>query len=435
MTTPSSTTNNASRWHFPIAVALLLLLFVGIYFLKDQSLNEAWLSLFIKPMKIPFGDLQSLVAAIACTQEGLDPMVINPCDIGSRGLLLPRTWLVFGGLGLSKSTIHIFALLFVAQLLLAFCALIGKATKRDAAVAALICFSPAVALGMERVNSDLLTFGCLTLSAYLFSRSTRAQHLLSVFVLFLAAALKLYPVVGVTMLCQGRTMRRCRYGAIFLGLALLFMVAIWSDIEAIRSVDANRHLYGVGHDMVWLHLFPLFSEATSLELIHASWRLLEGIVLAAMAVWILRHRTTLSAFGAFLSRADGFHLNAFVLGSSCYTALFLLHSFYDYKLLLLALTLPLLFWVKSQDGSGEYASWAKGLLLMTILLMWMGIYFWWTVFDRALGLDLRELPWLYYGGLVIRFAVSWGVWIGLTCALVGVGYHRWGQAEDRPEVS
>ncbi|MBL91789.1 MAG: hypothetical protein CMH56_08280 [Myxococcales bacterium] len=413
----------------------LLLLFMVVYFFKGQNLHATWSSFFIKPMEIPFGDLQSLVAAITCTNQGLDPMVINPCDVGSRGLLLPRTWLVFELLGLSAATIHWFAILFVAQLLIAFCALVGVARKQDAVLGALLCFSPAVLLGIERVNSDLLTFVCLTLSAYLFSRSSRAQHLLSAFVLFLATALKLYPVVGVAMLCKGRSFKLWRYATVFLVLALLFVAAIWSDIEAIRSVDSNRHVYGVGHDMVWLHLFPLFSHATSLELIHAGWRLLEGVVLAVIAVWLLRHRAALHDFGAFLSRANGFHLNAFVLGSSCYLALFIMHSFYDYKLLLLVLIFPLLVWVKNHAVVKEQVSWAKGVLLMTFLLMWTGMYFWWSFYDQAFGVDLREVPWLYYGSLVVRFTISWGVWIGLCCALTALAVYRWTLIEIESDLS
>jgi hypothetical protein len=114
-------------------------------------------------------------------------------------------------------------------------------------------------------------------------------------------------------------------------------------------------------------------------------------------------------------------------------ALFILHSFYDYKLLLVVLTLPLLVWVKNNATSRDQSSWAKALLLMTFLLMWMGIYFWWTFFDQTFGVDLREVPWLYYGSLVVRFAVSWGIWIGLFCTLSALAYHRWGNVEVSSE--
>ena len=49
---------------------------------------------------------------------------------------------------------------------------------------------------MERVNPDLLTFGCLVAGAFLFAARQRSQRWLSLTLIFFATALKLYPVVA-----------------------------------------------------------------------------------------------------------------------------------------------------------------------------------------------------------------------------------------------
>ena len=67
----------------------------------------------------------------------------------------------------------------------------------------------------------------------------------------------------------------------------------WDDIQAIRSVDAQRHVYGVGHDMIWLHLAPLAEEWLTYDLLVGGWRLVEALILGFMAFWLIAARKIL----------------------------------------------------------------------------------------------------------------------------------------------
>ena len=272
------TTGLGGKLSFPRFLVLVGLVFLGLYLFVGADRMAFWRMCFsLRPWR-PHGDLQSLVAALSCLEQGIDPLVVNPCDVGGRGLLLPRTWLIFGSLGaVGTQSIHVFAGLFVAQLLLSFVLLFRGVSGRDVFWAGLVCFSPAVLLGLERVNSDLLVFGCLTAAAYFLSKPDRSKHLLSVALMVLATALKLYPLVGFGAYVR-KQKKDWAVAACFLAICALYLAATWSDVQAIRAVDANRHVYGVGHGMIWLHLQPLMGEQFSLELLNASWRMLEGVL-------------------------------------------------------------------------------------------------------------------------------------------------------------
>ena len=266
------------------------------------------------------------------------------------------------------------------------------------------------------------------------SKPDRSKHLLSVALMVLATALKLYPLVGFGAYVRGKQKKDWAVAACFLAICALYLAATWSDVQAIRAVDANRHVYGVGHGMIWLHLQPLMGEQFSLELLNASWRMLEGVFLAGFAIWVLRQRARLKVLGELFHGRPAFQRHAFVLGASCFTALFLVHSFYDYKLLLLVLTVPLLIQIKNDPLDLEARVWGQAMLWLVFLLMWTGIFFWWTVYDRSFGVDLRELPLIYYGALVVRFGLSWGLWVGLVAALAGIAFYRWDR-DDTVAVS
>ena len=411
-------------WAFTVFFVLVLFAFFMIYILVGSDYHAFWMRLFIKPMSIPHGDLQALVAAIQCMAQGIDPIVTNPCDVGGRGLLLPRTWLSFGFFGLSADNIHLWALFFIAQFGGALFLLFHAQKGKDLIWVGLLVFAPPVLLAVERVNSDLLTFGCLVAGAFLFAAPQRSQRWLSLTLIFFATALKLYPVVAGGMFFQGKSWRSLKRVLIFGLLCSFFFVIAWDDIQAIRSVDAQRHVYGVGHDMIWLHLAPLAEEWLTYDLLVGGWRLVEALILGFMAFWVIAARKILINLGTLIHHSSPACMNTFILGGSIYVALFILHSFYDYKLVITLMTLPLLLWVKNNSADSDQRYWAVGTLFLLVLLSWLGIYFWWTVYDQAAGIDLRTEPLLYYGSLLLRFGVSWGVFVGYVLGLMAIVYHR-----------
>ena len=415
-----------SKWSWAFTIMLVLALFIlfMVYVLSGSDYQAFWMNLFIKPMSIPYGDLQSLVSAIQCMAQGVDPIVTNPCDIGGRGLLLPRTWLSFGFLGLSGDSVGLWAFLFIAQFIAAIFLLFHSQKGKDLIWVGLLIFAPPVLLAVERVNSDLLTFGCLVAGAFLFAAPQRSKRWLSLTLIFFATALKLYPVAAGGMFFKGKTLKSLKPVFAFALLCSFFFMVAWDDIEAIRSVDAQRHLYGVGHDMIWLHLAPLAEEWLTYELLVDGWRLVEALILAFMIFWIVAARKILINLGTLIHHASPAYMNTFILGGSIYVALFILHSFYDYKLVITLMTLPLLLWVKNNSADSDQRYWAIGTLLLMVLLFWLGIYFWWTVYDQAAGIDLRTEPILYYGSLLLRFGISWGVFVGYTLGLMAIVYYR-----------
>lgn len=414
----------AWSWSFVILLVTFLFLMFINYLMSGKNYQDFWIHLFIKPMSIPYGDLQSLVAAIKCVKMEVDPIVVNPCDIGGRGLLLPRTWLSFGYLGLRDSTVGLWVTFFIAQFIGALFLLFHHHKGKDLIWVGLLIFSPPVLLAVERVNSDLLTFGCLVAGAFLFADSQRARRWLSLALIFFATALKLYPVVAGLMFFKGKDVKSLKRIVAFGLLCSVFFIAAWDDIQAIRQVDAQRHVYGVGHDMIWLHLAPLAEEWLTYDLLVGGWRMVEALILAFMVFWIVAARKVLINLGSLIHHASPACMNTFILGGAIYVTLFIVHSFYDYKLVVILMTVPLLLWVKNNTADSDQRYWAIGTLSLVVLLCWMGIFFWWTVYDQVAQIDLRTEPLLYYGSLLLRFGISWGVFVGYVLGLMAIVYYR-----------
>ena len=195
----------------------------------------------------------------------------------------------------------------------------------------------------------------------------------------------------------------------------------WDDIQAIRSVDAQRHVYGVGHDMIWLHLAPLAEEWLTYDLLVGGWRLVEALILGFMAFWLIAARKILINLGTLIHHSSPACMNAFILGGSIYVALFILHSFYDYKLVITLMTLPLLLWVK--NTSADSINVIGPLVLYFFLCSYLGLGFiFGGRFTTKLQVLIRTEPLLYYGSLLLRFGAlgcfCWlRAWVDGDCIL------------------
>lgn len=115
----------------------------------------------------------------------------NPTDPWKRPMNYPSVWLLLGVLGVDSTHATglsvAFALIFLAGLIIC-------AFHRDLASfpCALLALSPAVMLGIERGNNDLVIFGGLVFAVALRARHPRSASILWV----VLCVLKLYPLLA-----------------------------------------------------------------------------------------------------------------------------------------------------------------------------------------------------------------------------------------------
>jgi hypothetical protein len=310
-------------------------LLVGGYFLLLDRLGgyDAWGRLGIPPMNpnLWFADLRSVTSAWDCVSRGEPLMPVNPCDSWGRPTIYPDVWLLPRHVGLGEEHTVVLGLLILALFFLAALAVVpaGASVKAGAVYGAALC-SPAVMLGVERGNVDVLLFALLVLAVLL-----AARPLASAAVLLLGAVLKLYPVLGIGYLAR-RPERRYRLaaGAVVVGFAI-YLVAMWSSISATLEAvpQADDLSYGVRRTSEWV---------AALLHQHSVPRLWDAIVIAAVAAVVLLARPWLRMelgvrAGDAASRRD---LDLFWAGAGVYVGSFAVLRSFDYRLVFLLLTLP-----------------------------------------------------------------------------------------------
>jgi hypothetical protein len=334
---------------------LLLLGIVALYFVALLALggHHAWGRLGVPPSRFTFDDLRSLTTGWECTRRGIDVLPANPCDAGLRPANSPRLWMSLSPLGLGEgSTVALGLLVAVVFLAAAFAVLPSGARPYEAVVFGVAVCSPAVMLGVERGNVDLLLFAVVTLAVLLLRRSERsvASHAL----LLLAAVLKLFPIFAAGVLLRRRT-RSALVG--FTGVLIAFAIyalAILDDIRTIERVtpQSSTNSYGIRLVSEWLtpgvYSLARHVGGGSIEKLGLrAWDVgMAALVVGSMLLARRRLRAQLPHDPDPAAERD---LDLLVAGAGVYVCSYALFRSFDYRLAFLLLTLPqLLRWARER---------------------------------------------------------------------------------------
>lgn len=316
--------------------------------LVAQGGHLAW-SWFQVPATTPsFLDLRSVTSGWECTRKGVDVLVRNPCDPFPRPANYPRIWLWPASLGLGQSSTLILGIIVAGAFFVGAFVLMGRVERPlDVGVWVALLVSPAVMLGVERGNADLIVFPIVVVGIVLMRARRTAVSAVAHGAMLFAAMLKLFPALAfVALLRQPR--RRVVVGAGLVTLGFLIYVGVtWSDIATIHRVLPQEIYYSYGADVavraVTLWLSVHYASLASLGR-HGP----EQIVLwCVVAVGV--------GLGAVVARrwkppqvASERELDAFFAGCAIFVGSFLLEHNFDYRLVYLMLCVPqLLHWVRS----------------------------------------------------------------------------------------
>lgn len=249
-------------------------------------------------------------------------------------------------------------------------------------------FSPAVLLGIERGNTDLLIFFLLAGAIVTVPRGVAWSLALLAFVL------KLYPLVAIAGLLRWGRPAVTRAFLVAGGLALLYLAYTFDDLVMISAGTPRDTWLSYGLNVLWMKVTP------AQPALGAGLRVLSGIValgavlLAAVAGWRRK-----GPGGPGASR----ELDAFRVGVACYAGTFLLGNNFVYRLMFLLFTIPqLLSWAgRAADGHARPARIAL-----------VGIYgaLWSLVLDRLLQ-DVPAGPWISF---LLAAAAHWVVFVVLV---------------------
>ncbi len=339
-----------------IVVVVIVCAYFGLLF--GLGGHRSWDRLGVPDLSPSFLDTRSVTTGWVCTRRGIDVLPLNPCDPLKRPANYPRIWMKLAFLGLGPGSTVPLGLLNAAIFLIAAIGVFDpKSGLGGAALYGAALCSPAVMLGIERGNVDLLLFAIVTL-AVVVARRDRFGPMLAGALVLAAAVLKLFPIFSVGLLARQR--RRVFIVGSVLVIFAAYALATLGDIRTIGKVvpQANAYSYGIDIPGHWL----------SSRLGTVAWVSDAALVALALAVALVAGTRLRPSPDSRPSTTRGARdLDAFWAGAGVYVATFCLFHSFDYRLAFLLLTIPqLLRWARR----AEPVAWVSlAALLMTVWLI------------------------------------------------------------------
>lgn len=185
------------KWVWPaMAVVLPLLLFCAC--LLDKSL---WIKFGMQPMDPTYADTQAILSSVDARAAGADPYSRpNPYDPFGRPHVYGPWWLELHRLGISSADRAWIGTLLLLTSIGVMVWLCRPRCFTEMLAAALLVASPPLILAYERGNNDLVIFLMLAAAGYILSGVASWRTAATAFIIWFAAALKLYPLAAAPVL-------------------------------------------------------------------------------------------------------------------------------------------------------------------------------------------------------------------------------------------
>jgi MFS family permease len=298
-----------------LAIALAVLLF---------GWTPTWRTLTVPTDQPLFSDMRSVQGAIEAVHHGLNPQVVNPADPWHRTMDYPIVWeRIAERLHFEVEADY---LSFEIALVVAFLASVaGMVWWSPSWWLVAAAFSSSILLLVERGNNDLAVFSLVCLA--------QAVPLAAgLGILFVAALLKLYPVLCWPAFIRTRNTLIL---AVVLGAALFLLLQ--DELGAIHKAQPMRAYLSYGSPS-FAYAFKVMGHVTVPGVLISA-----VLVIAALgALLLFAHHIRFVQDARFEARRRFFYAGAFV-----FLGTFVLGSNWDYRLTFLLFCVPLLATLKS----------------------------------------------------------------------------------------
>ena len=344
----------SNRW------SILLLLTIAVYLLILSNFT-LWQSVGIPKLKAPFADMQAILSASDAYREGYNPYIENPHDPLGRKHVYPRPWLWLGYTGLTQDHSKFAAILLMSFFFLLSIRILRPENGNEFLLSAMLLLSPAVLLGVERGNNDLIIFILLGLAVFSLNNKNNLLDLIAYFFLFLASILKFYPIAS--FLIFVRIIKDYKKFWMFALFSILFFgvyaVFSFSDFEYLKNIVPKPHgrfTFGAAIFFEWiLDEWP----------VNAMYIYFMAVAVFFLA-FLLSSRTGLSEV-----RNNSINTIFFLVGSLNILFCFFANTNYDYRCIFFVLILPWLFEnLKCEITPVSTKRFIKMLLLFLPVIVW-----------------------------------------------------------------
>jgi hypothetical protein len=387
----------------PVLTATALLLAVlGALHAATGSWERAWHDIGVPSYHNTFGDLRVITHSIPCADAGIDPYVKEACndywkanpraEAPYQDLLLnyPPIWLQSGHLGASPASTNLLGVAIGLAAMLCFWRILRPRTAVGGLIAVAAILSPSILLGFERGNIDLVIFSMLVFVIVVTQRLPAASRAwVRGIGVVLMTVLKFFPVVCVTLLVRSR-----RSWITALATGIVAVAAAWFAADGrFASVLSNT---------------PKVDNLAfgSLPLLIGLNKALGGAGVVSKGASVLAMLMSVAAFLAVFVPAwkrklarplpqylpaieDDLNGSLAVAGLSIFCVAFLFGASFDYRLIFLVLTLPLLIAAYEHENEREGA---RRLVAPVVIV----VFFWLSrATDKIAHVD-EVLDWVIF---------------------------------------
>jgi hypothetical protein len=383
----------------------ILLVISGIMIIIGSFLifgyDKTW-QIWNIPTKQPiFYDLRIITAGAESYSKGYDPAYNNPFDPEQRLFNYPRIWYLVLASGIDQHSTVILGILIALSFFVSLVAFRGEIDKTTAIIQAMIVFSPAVLLGLERGNVDIIIFVLLAFALFIKEYSKT----ISLLVLLLSIALKIFPIFGIGYLLDSNR-RSIKYIIIGILSTAAYMVFFLDDMRHIFAVTQKGADVSYGVSVLPTKLSPYLGD--SFATIKLSFFIIAAGLILISCYLALRNKDQ-------LLNLDSRHLSMFRLGAGIYIGTFLLGNNWDYRLMFLIFAIPqIVSWAQENHNFSSTVAkicLAAGLVSCWYLEIWRLMEFAGQV-GRFVSFTFDEFAkWVLFIGLVFLYIKSMPQWM------------------------
>ena len=386
---------------FVVTILILTLSIVSFVFFDNNFFIKQWNI----PLASPgFLDSRQFAWASEAYAQGYDPLVENPVNPRGQQLNYPRIWHLLFALGINESHTNILGTIVVILFFIGV-GVFWFSNKFDTLtyfLLSIVILSPAVVLGIERSNIELILFFILSLALTVNYYSNISAFFLIVF----ATILKLYPVYGFVYLLNENKRRFWTLFLSALGIFILYALITLDDLMLVYKTTPKLVGSSVGLNVWWMGLlhprfFNLALSDSFVSVLKSLSYISAFLILAATFYFSIYHKIA-EPF------RQGKYITAFRVGSAIYIGCFLMIHSHDYRLIFLIFTIPqLVAWFRDK---------ANGLSLVPLVTLSAMLFSLWNAFimrflGRKLTFAMEEFSgWIVLAGLLFLFFSSLPDW-------------------------
>ena len=315
-----------------------------------------------------FADLHAILSAAECHQRGFDVFVNNPCDALNRPHVYGSLWLTLSRFDSIASHLFNLGVLLNLAFISVVVWLVKPSSINELLSSALILFSPAVTLGIERANNDLVIFLLTFVSGLLLSSTRIISLVFGVLVIYIATLLKIYPVVlfGAVILLKKDNQKIIAIIGFVIVLAALWFVTNKAEILILRNlVPKPQDHYVTGASALYTYLVRALSEVQFFTV--AEFSAIVTACIVASSAWLAKRLKN----DGLSELKINFNYIAFVLGLSILSFTYVINTNYDYRWIFVILMLPLIFDIKRSPHTSRLTHSLTTLFFVcTLIVVW-----------------------------------------------------------------